>query len=148
MFLILQPPFLFLFLSFTFFFFLSLFLPQGGMRKNNFNLVLYQISENALWWKPAHAVSANPEKREDLSSLKLDACGALALFRLSVTAPDLGRDNMWVSQVSISLSAGWDIRAGLLLEKASNTVFCWRCAALAPIEWVCSKAETICQSVS
>lgn len=48
----------------------------------------------------------------------VQCCGSLYGVRLSVTAPDLGRDNMRVSQASISLSAGWDTHVGVLPEKA------------------------------
>ena len=50
-------------------------------------------------------------------------CGSLYGIRLSVTSPDLGRDNMWVSQASVSLSAGWDTQVGLLPRTQNYSVW-------------------------
>ncbi len=120
--------FYFLYLLFLF------FSPTGGMTK----LILIwccikfrEFSENILWWKPAHAVTASPKKREDFFKFDVGymwCCGSLYGFWLSVTAPDLGHDNMWVSQASIRLSAVWDTHAGLVPEKQDCSVFLMLCS--------------------
>lgn len=80
--------------------------------------------KNTPSWKAGLRPDASNERKGRISRVwGLDACGALALFWLSVTAPDPGRDNMWVSQVSVSLSAGLDVHAGLLPENEALQCF-------------------------
>lgn len=149
------------------FFFSSVFHPQGVRKKN---ILIWccikfpEFSKNTLWWKPARAVTVSPGKREDFFLLvgydQQCVCGWIQVVLwlplwLSVTAHDLGCDNMWVSRESISLSAGWDTHADLVPEKQNYCVLLKLCSFQGTrrfrfrfMEWNWNSAKTISQSSS
>lgn len=148
MLLTLWPPSRFLYLLF-----LCFFSPTWGMRKPNLIwrcIKFPEFSENI--HPPVKASPCRDSKPGEKGRFfefevrYMWGCGSLYGVWLSVTAPDLGHDNMWVSQASISVSAGCDTHAGLELEKQNYSVLL-TLISISPLEWVCSSAEKMCYSV-
>lgn len=121
MFLTLWPPSLFLFSLSS----CSCFFSHRGFEKYSFNLSSYWVFRKYPSVKVGPCRCSKSEEMERYFEFEVGymwCCGCLYGVWLSVTPPDPGRDNMWVSQTSVRHPVGWDTHAGLVPEKQKYSV--------------------------